>query len=97
MLELGPDERAFHVEIGEYATRSGVDLLIAVGRLGAAIAEGFAGEVRLAHDAAEAAELAVAHVEPGDAVLVKASRGVGLELVCRALSTRPVAEVQAGA
>jgi UDP-N-acetylmuramoyl-tripeptide--D-alanyl-D-alanine ligase len=97
MLELGPDERAFHVEIGEYATRSGVDLLIAVGRLGAAIAEGFAGEVRLAQDAAEAAELAVAHVEPGDAVLVKASRGVGLELVCRALSTRPVAEVQAGA
>jgi UDP-N-acetylmuramoyl-tripeptide--D-alanyl-D-alanine ligase len=87
MLELGPDERAFHVELGEYARRGGVDLLVGVGRLGAAIAEGFAGQVRLAHDAAEAASLAAALVEPGDVVLVKASRGVGLELVCRTLRT----------
>ncbi len=85
MLELGPTERAFHVEIGGYARRSGVDLLVAVGRLASAIAEGFGGEARLARDAAEAAALVPALAEPGDVVLVKASNGVGLELVCRAL------------
>jgi len=37
-------------------------------------------------DAGEAAALIPELVEPGDLVLVKASRGVGLELVCGALS-----------
>jgi UDP-N-acetylmuramoyl-tripeptide--D-alanyl-D-alanine ligase len=85
MLELGPTERRYHVEIGEYARRSGVDLLVAVGRLGAAIAEGFGGEVRLAQDASAAAELVPGLLQPADVVLVKASNGVALELVCRAL------------
>jgi UDP-N-acetylmuramoyl-tripeptide--D-alanyl-D-alanine ligase len=89
MLELGPTERAFHIEIGEYARRRELDLLIAVGRLGTAIAEGFGGEVRYAGDAAEAAELVPAVTKPGDVVLVKASRGIGLELVCRALRATP--------
>ena len=31
MLELGPDERAAHREIGAYAASSGVDVLVAVG------------------------------------------------------------------
>jgi UDP-N-acetylmuramoyl-tripeptide--D-alanyl-D-alanine ligase len=88
MLELGPGERAFHVELGEYARAAGVDLLVAVGRLGGAIAEGFSGEVRLAGDAAEAAELVPGLVGQGDVVLVKASNGVALELVCRALRSR---------
>jgi UDP-N-acetylmuramoyl-tripeptide--D-alanyl-D-alanine ligase len=85
MLELGPGERAFHVEIGEYAKRRGVDLLVGVGRFGEALAEGFGGEVRLARDAARAAELVPALLERGDIVLVKASNAVGLELVCRVL------------
>jgi UDP-N-acetylmuramoyl-tripeptide--D-alanyl-D-alanine ligase len=85
MLELGPSERRYHLEIGEYARRSGVDLLVAVGRLGAVIADGFGGEVRLAEDAAAAAELVPALLGAGDVVLVKASNGVALELVCRAL------------
>jgi len=86
MLELGPAEREFHVEIGEHAAASGVDLLVTVGPLAAAIAEGFDGEARCVADAAEAAALVPELLAPGDAVLVKASRGIGLELVCRALS-----------
>jgi UDP-N-acetylmuramoyl-tripeptide--D-alanyl-D-alanine ligase len=86
MLELGPAAREFHVRIGEHAAATGVDLLVTVGPLAAAMAEGFDGEAQRVADAAEAAELVPELLAPGDAVLVKASRGIGLELVCRALS-----------
>jgi UDP-N-acetylmuramoyl-tripeptide--D-alanyl-D-alanine ligase len=87
MLELGDDERRYHVEIGEHASASGVDLLVTVGALAAAMADGFnTGEVHSVADAGEAAALVGELVEPGDVVLIKASRGVGLELVCETLS-----------
>jgi UDP-N-acetylmuramoyl-tripeptide--D-alanyl-D-alanine ligase len=88
MLELGPREREFHVEIGEEAVRAGLETLITVGPLAAAMAERFDGEVRSVPDAAAAAELVLGLIRPGDVVLIKGSRGVGLELVCRALSGR---------
>jgi UDP-N-acetylmuramoyl-tripeptide--D-alanyl-D-alanine ligase len=47
-----------------------------------------AAEVRSVADAAEAAALLPGLVRAGDVVLVKGSRGVGLELVCRALRDR---------
>jgi len=86
MLELGPAEHEHHAEIGAYAAAAGVELLIAVGPRSAAMLGSFGGEAHLAADAAEAAALAVALVEPGDVVLVKASRGVGLEVVAEALA-----------
>ena len=86
MLELGPDERRFHAEIGAYARGAGVDTLITVGPLAAEMAATFAGDVHAVRDAAQAAELVAGLVGPGDVVLVKASRGIGLELVCRALA-----------
>jgi UDP-N-acetylmuramoyl-tripeptide--D-alanyl-D-alanine ligase len=90
MLELGPQERDFHVDIGEHAAAAGVELLVTVGPLAAAMAERFPGETYAVADAGEAAALVPELVEPGDVVLVKASRGVGLELVCRALlATEP--------
>jgi UDP-N-acetylmuramoyl-tripeptide--D-alanyl-D-alanine ligase len=85
MLELGPSAPRFHAEIGAHAKAVGVDVLVAVGPLAAAIGDGFAGETHRAADAREAAELAAELVRPGDVVLVKASRGVGLELVCAEL------------
>jgi UDP-N-acetylmuramoyl-tripeptide--D-alanyl-D-alanine ligase len=85
MLELGPDERSFHIELAEHVTEAGVDLLITVGPLAAAMSERYDGEVQSVADAGEAAALIPGLVEPGDLVLVKASRGVGLELVCGAL------------
>jgi UDP-N-acetylmuramoyl-tripeptide--D-alanyl-D-alanine ligase len=87
MLELGPDERSFHVEIGEYARAVGVDLLVAVGPLAAWIGEGFqlGGATHVTADAAEAAALVPGLLKPGDLVLVKASRGIGLERVCDAV------------
>jgi UDP-N-acetylmuramoyl-tripeptide--D-alanyl-D-alanine ligase len=86
MLELGPRERQFHLEIGEAAAEAGVDVLVAVGPLAAAMEDGFEGELHQVGDAAEAAALVPDLLRPGDIVLIKASRGVGLELVCRTLA-----------
>jgi UDP-N-acetylmuramoyl-tripeptide--D-alanyl-D-alanine ligase len=88
MLELGPDERRFHAEIGAHARAAGVELLVTVGPLAQHIGAGHAGAVHAVADAAAAAELVPGLLEPGDTVLVKASRGVGLEAVARALRAR---------
>ncbi|MGZ6709286.1 MAG: UDP-N-acetylmuramoyl-tripeptide--D-alanyl-D-alanine ligase [Solirubrobacteraceae bacterium] len=80
MLELGPDERRFHAEIGEHARADGVELLVTVGPLAREMGGDHAVET-----AAEAAALVPTLVRPGDTVLVKASRGVGLEVVAEAL------------
>ena len=88
MLELGPDESPLPREIGAHAGRSGVDVLVTVGPLAAAMADCFPGEAHAVAHAAEAAALAAELVGPGDLVLVKASRGVGLEIVAEALLTR---------
>lgn len=81
MLELGPSEWRFHREIGAHAARSGVDVLITVGPLASAIGESFGGEAHRVSDAGAAVELLRAMLRTGDTVLVKGSRGVGLERV----------------
>jgi UDP-N-acetylmuramoyl-tripeptide--D-alanyl-D-alanine ligase len=85
MLELGPAERDFHAEIGGYADAAGVDVLVTVGPLAASMAERFEGEAYPVADAGEAAALVPELLEPEDVVLVKASRGVGLEPVSESL------------
>ncbi len=85
MLELGPEEPRFHRELGAQASAAGVDLLVTVGARAALAAEGFGAEHRHARDAGEAARLVPGLVRAGDTVLIKASRGVGLELVADAL------------
>jgi UDP-N-acetylmuramoyl-tripeptide--D-alanyl-D-alanine ligase len=84
MLELGPDEARFHAEVGAHARAAGVDLLVAVGPRAAHFADGY-GEVLALPDAQAAAETVPGLLQPGDTVLLKASRGVGLEVVARAL------------
>jgi UDP-N-acetylmuramoyl-tripeptide--D-alanyl-D-alanine ligase len=90
MLELGPEEARFHAEIGAHAAARGVDLLVAVGPRSRALADAYgdagAGEVQVTADAAQAATLVPRLVRAGDTVLVKASRGVGLEVVAEALA-----------
>ena len=85
MLELGPGEREHHREIGAYAASAGVDLLVTVGPRAAAMLDAFDGESQAVADAGEAAALLPELVTAGDVVLVKASRGVGLEVVTEAL------------
>ena len=84
MLELGPDEERLHREIGARAA-SASDAIVAVGPRGAWIAEGAtdAGAPRVARaaDAEEAVAVLEREVAPGvgDVVLLKASRGIGLD------------------
>ncbi len=87
MLELGPGERSYHLEAGRQAAAAAVDVLVTVGPRAAAMAESFGGESYGALTAAEAAPLVRDLVRPGDVVLVKGSRGVGLEIVCSSLTT----------
>jgi UDP-N-acetylmuramoyl-tripeptide--D-alanyl-D-alanine ligase len=77
MAELGRDAERFHAEVDT----AGIDLVIGVGRL----ARGYEPDEWVA-DAAAAAQLARELVRPGDVVLVKGSRSVGLEIVAEELS-----------
>ncbi len=85
MAELGRTAPAYHREVGEAAATLGVDELLAVGELARGYLEGgVPGRwVPNVHDAVR--ELGDV-VRPGDAVLVKASRAVGLEAVAAALT-----------
>jgi UDP-N-acetylmuramoyl-tripeptide--D-alanyl-D-alanine ligase len=85
MLELGADAPGFHREIGQHAAAEGVELLITVGPLAERMRDGFDGEAYAVPDAEAAVALLRGLLQAGDAVLVKGSRGVGLELVAEAL------------
>jgi UDP-N-acetylmuramoyl-tripeptide--D-alanyl-D-alanine ligase len=87
MAELGSLTELAHFELGESVARHDVDLLFAVGPRASRIAEGaraegMAAEAVLHDDDAEVVAAAVYRaLAPGDAVLVKASRVMGLESV----------------
>jgi UDP-N-acetylmuramoyl-tripeptide--D-alanyl-D-alanine ligase len=85
MLELGRESEALHREVGEMAAEAGVDVLVTVGPRAVVMLDAFDGESYAVADAQEAAALAGELVEPGDVMLVKGSRGVGLEVVAEAL------------
>ncbi|MHB8690131.1 MAG: UDP-N-acetylmuramoyl-tripeptide--D-alanyl-D-alanine ligase [Solirubrobacteraceae bacterium] len=91
MLELGAEEIDYHVELGRQAAAAGIEVLVTVGQLAHAAAQAFAAaapqaEMQATDDAAQAAALLPIVVRRDDVVLVKASRGVGLEAVCSALA-----------
>jgi len=85
MAELGRTGPAYHREVGAAASELGVDELLAVGELARGYLEGgVPGRwVANVHDALRQVDELV---RPGDAVLVKASRAVGLEAVAAALT-----------
>jgi len=90
MAELGRTGPAYHREVGEAAAELGVDELLAVGELARGYLEaGVPGRwVANVHEALrELGEV----VRPGDAVLVKASRAMGLEAIAQALTQVPTA------
>jgi len=79
MAELGSDAPRYHREIGKDA--AGIDVVLGVGEL----ARGYEPD-EWAATAAEAVDVALGVVRPGDAILVKGSRSVGLEVVAEALT-----------
>jgi UDP-N-acetylmuramoyl-tripeptide--D-alanyl-D-alanine ligase len=90
MAELGPDGAEYHRRVGEAATQAGVSVLVGVGPLAAEYLAGArVPTMRWAEDAQAALAAAIALVEPGDCVLVKGSRSVGLEVVAEGLAGIP--------
>ncbi len=97
MLELGSHAEREHAALGALAAESGVDLVVAVGSGAEPVAEGARAAatrhpgtgadlaVVTVPDAAAAADFVLGEARAGDAVLVKASRAVGLESVADAL------------
>lgn len=82
MLELGERTVELHEGVGRLAAELGVDMLVAVGSLGAHIAKaakeaGLEKAFALSRD--EAVELIKNELREGDTLLVKASRGMKLE------------------
>jgi UDP-N-acetylmuramoyl-tripeptide--D-alanyl-D-alanine ligase len=85
MAELGRTAPAYHREVGEAAATLGVDELLAVGELARGYLDGGVPG-RWVPNVHEAVRELPDVVRPGDAVLVKASRAVGLEAVAAALT-----------
>jgi UDP-N-acetylmuramoyl-tripeptide--D-alanyl-D-alanine ligase len=83
MAELGPDAAGYHREVGAHARQLGVGPILGVGPL----ARDYAPDA-WTPDAQAAIPLAETMIEPGDAVLVKGSRSVGLEQVSDELRAR---------
>lgn len=93
MLELGAGSDDFHREAGRQVMRCRIDALYCVGPLGALIAAGAvrAGmssqAVEAFADATQAGHALRERLRPEDLVLLKGSRGVGLERVLKILSS----------
>jgi UDP-N-acetylmuramoyl-tripeptide--D-alanyl-D-alanine ligase len=94
MLELGIHEEAEHRDVGKHAAGYPWAGLIVTGALGGLIADGAvdagfsAKKVHRCRDQAEAADLLTNMIQAGDAVLLKASRGMRLEKVIEGMSVR---------
>jgi UDP-N-acetylmuramoyl-tripeptide--D-alanyl-D-alanine ligase len=81
MAELGAGAPAYHEEIGALVRELGIEHVIAVGGL----ARAYGGD--WVADAGGAAERLRGALHPGDVVLVKGSRSVGLEVVAENLTS----------
>jgi UDP-N-acetylmuramoyl-tripeptide--D-alanyl-D-alanine ligase len=80
MAELGETGPHWHARVGEIARDLGIDRVVAVGPL----ARGYGGEWHAT--VAELLDDAGSIAAPGDVVLVKASRAMGLEAVVEAVT-----------
>jgi len=92
MHELGKTSEAAHAEVGRYAAELGVERLFAVGRLATVMTQA-ARAAHLAgasgHETVEDAAAAVIRfAQPGDLVLLKASRAARLERIAERLRCR---------
>jgi len=85
MLELGPTAPRLHESVGAEAAERGVEVLVAVGAFAGDIARGAREngleDVYTAADRVEALEILRRVLRPGDALLVKASRALRLDLL----------------
>jgi UDP-N-acetylmuramoyl-tripeptide--D-alanyl-D-alanine ligase len=88
MRELGADSEEQHLAVGRDVGASGAAVLVAVAGFAerfVAVAASFGVDAVFASDAERAVHGVLSRVQPGDVVLVKASRGVHAERIVEAL------------
>ncbi len=90
MRELGPEAARLHRELGRLAAEAGIDRLFVCGGHAAdvasgALAAGMPAAAIAAGSRDEIRDVLLAAVRPGDWVLVKGSRAMGMETIVRAL------------
>jgi UDP-N-acetylmuramoyl-tripeptide--D-alanyl-D-alanine ligase len=90
MLELGKDARQLHKNIGQFAVQSGVNRLFLTGEYAddlkkGAQSQGLADQDIIIGNKMELMEALVKFLGPEDWVLVKGSRGAGMEEIVRQL------------
>lgn len=85
MGELGEESVEYHHEIAQHAMNTGVDFLISVGELAGAYGDEYVGSIEHVVSPQAAAHVVQRVAGPGDTVLVKGSRSVGLEKVAEIL------------
>jgi UDP-N-acetylmuramoyl-tripeptide--D-alanyl-D-alanine ligase len=91
MAELGAGAPAYHREVGAGAARAGVDVLVAVGPLARGYVQGARGVqlTRWAPTVEQGLAALRSVLRPGDYVLVKGSRAMGLEVIAEAVAVVP--------
>ena len=98
MLELGPETRSLHGAVGAFIAGSRVSFLIACGEFGRELARGASAEgmpssrIFEVRRVSDAAPILRKLVEPGDVVLLKASRAMRFECLADALRYQPTPE-----
>ena len=85
MGELGPGAEAMHASIGEFAKRSGVQAMFALGEMSTAAVRSFGDGARHFSSIDELVGALSAGLEHGSTVLVKGSRFMRMERVVEAL------------
>ena len=86
MKELGPASETMHIEVANYAKATGIDQLWGVGEELCSAVQAFGSGGRYFSDREAAIDAVVGTFSTADTVLVKGSRGVGMETVLNALS-----------
>ncbi len=84
MLELGAESRRLHQAVGEEAASAGLDALWAVGRFAPVLARaarrrGMRGFIESSEELDGISARLREYLRPGDALLVKGSRGMKME------------------
>jgi len=95
MLELGSISEDEHSKIGNLVAKSGIDVLICVGERARDIARG-AESAGMSEDKVfrfsvpeDAGLFVQRRIEQGDLILVKGSRGIGMEKVVKEIMAHP--------
>ncbi len=89
MLELGSTTEELHRGVGEYASKSGVDLVVGCGPLASHIVDGArssGGQALYFSDKTELMTALEDIIRPGDCVLVKASHSMAFEEIVERLA-----------